>query len=221
MSGPPYPSETAGSNGIGLSAIGVLQIGAIPQFNVWAPILSQYKNSPQMDAMIIAFNSAIDQTANMSNLYDMIWNVLTAEGYGLDVWGRIVGVSRTISISGSVGYLGFNEAGPAGWVGFNQGILFSGGSPIANYIFNDIDFRRLILAKAATNICDGSIPSINKILLNLFPNRGRCYVADGLNMTMTYTFHFLLTPVDLAIVQFSGALPQPAGVSVIISQSSN
>jgi len=27
--------------------------------------------------------------------------------------------------------------------------------------------------------------------------------------------------VDLAIVQFSGALPQPTGVSVIISQSSN
>ena len=76
----------------------------------------------------------------------------------------------------------------------------------------------MILAKAATNIWDGSIPSYNKILLNLFPQRGLCYLADNQNMSMTQTFHFALSPVDIAIVQFSGALPSPTGIAVSIAQ---
>ena len=32
-------------------------------------------------------------------------------------------------------------------------------------------------------------------------------------MTMTYTFEFALTPVEQAIVEQSGVLPRPTGVS--------
>ena len=120
--GPPYPFIAPGSNAIGVGAIGVMQIGAIAQFNAWVPIISQYRNSPQMDAMILAFSEAMDQTENISNLYDMIWNVLTAQGYGLDVWGRIVGISRTIAIPGGIQYLGFDKSGAGNWTGFGQGI---------------------------------------------------------------------------------------------------
>ena len=218
MTGPPYPYIAPGSNAIGVGAIGKMQIGAIAPFNAWVPIISQYKNSPTMDAMILAFNAAMDQTENISNLYDFIWNVLTAQGYGLDVWGRIVGISRTIAIPGSIQYLGFDEAGVGNWTGFGQGILYSGGGTTTNYIFDDTDFRRLILAKAASNIWNGSIPSYNQILLNLFPERGLCYLADNKNMSMTQTFHFALSPVDIAIVAFSGALPQPTGIITNIVQ---
>jgi len=68
------------------------------------------------------------------------------------------------------------------------------------------------------NISDGSIPSFNQILLTLFPNRGLVYVADGLNMTMQFVFSFALTPVELAIMEQSGVLPNPAGVVVSIVQ---
>jgi len=218
MTGPPYPYIAPGSNAIGVGAIGEMQIGAIAPFNAWVPIISQYKNSPTMDAMILAFNAAMDQTENISNLYDFIWNVLTAEGYGLDVWGRIVGINRTIAIPGGIEYLGFDESGVGNWTGFGQGILFSGGETTTNYIFNDTDFRRMVLAKAATNIWNGSIPAFNQILLNLFPQRGLCYVADNQNMSMTLTFKFVLSSVDIAIVQFSGALPSPTGIVVNITQ---
>ncbi|WP_415752057.1 DUF2612 domain-containing protein [Mesorhizobium sp. B2-1-8] len=35
-------------------------------------------------------------------------------------------------------------------------------------------------------------------------------------MTMTYSFAFQLTPVELAIVQNSGVLPKPTGVKASI-----
>lgn len=220
MSGPPYPRYapgfTPGSNSIGRFQIGVSPIGTLSPFDQWATILTQYANSPRIAAMVNSFNAAMDQTINFENLYDWIWNIATARGYGLDVWGRIVGVSRTLKFPGGSTYLGFNE--PGGWTGFGQGGFYSGGGTTDNVNLSDQDFRKLILAKAAGNICDGSIPAINKILLRLFPLRGACFVEDGLDMSLTYRFQFPLTPVELAIVQQSNVLPNPAGVVINILQ---
>lgn len=217
MSGPPYPpGPQPGSNAIGSFQIGVSPIGTIAPFNPWTTIISQYANSPILDAMILSFNAAVDQTENLDDFFDMIFNVVTAQGYGLDVWGRIVGVERTLALPGGGSLFGFEEA--ASWVGWNQAPFYSGSSITNNVQLPDESFRTLILAKAAANICDGSIPAINAILLALFPNRGDCYVSDGENMTMAYTFPFNLSPVELAIVETSGVLPKPVGVLATVVQ---
>lgn len=219
--GPPYPRYPAGGapggNAIGTFQIGVSPIGSISPWDEWKTVISQYANSPILDEMIASFNAAADQTENVDNLYDMIWNIQTAEGYGLDVWGRIVGVGRTLKFpsTGEIPF-GFQEANS--WTGFGQGGFYSGGGTTGNFVLGDSDFRTLIYAKAAGNISDGSIPSANKILLTLFPLRGTCYVADGLDMSMTYTFQFALNPIELAIVELSGVLPNPAGVAIKVSQ---
>lgn len=220
--GPTYPRYargfTPGSNGIGSGfTIGVSPIGTIPPYDPWTTVISQYANSPKLTSMITSFNAAMDQTQNMDNLYDMVWNILTAVGYGLDVLGRIVGVGRALSFPGSVSYLGNEEAGGS-WTGFGQGILFSGGGTTTNFLLQDTDYRRLILAKAAGNVSDGSIPSLNSILLALFPLRGACYVVDHQNMTMALTFQFALNPIELAIIQQSNVLPYPSGVVVSVVQ---
>jgi hypothetical protein len=144
----------------------------------------------------------------------MVWNVETAQGYGLDVWGRIVGVQRVLDVQASEVF-GFKEALP-GASTFGEGVFYSGGPTSGNLALSDSAFRQLIYAKAAANICDGSIPAINRVLMLLFPGRGDCYVTDGLDMTMTYTFTFVLTAVERAIVLLSGALPRPAGVSATV-----
>lgn len=242
--GPPYPPPPQpGSNAIGSFIIGVSPIGNIAAFDYWKTIISQYANSPIITGLIANFFEYLDQTRNFDNFFDYIWNIETAEGYGLDVWGRIVGVNRILQVP-SGEYFGFAEASP-GSFGFGQAPFYSGQDLTDNYTLSDAAYRQLIFAKAAANITNGSIPAINRILMTLFPNRGNCYVTEGGNngtwfgfmesinangfnqeafysgspvtfMTMTYTFEFQPTPVELAIIQNSGVLPKPTGVAASV-----
>jgi len=59
-------------------------------------VISQYGNSDAILALIGSFNDAVDPSSDIDNFYVHIWDVATATGFGLDIWGRIVGVSRTI-----------------------------------------------------------------------------------------------------------------------------
>lgn len=213
--GPPYPPSPApGSNAISQFQVGVSPIGTIATFNVWTTIISQYADSPVLTGMIESFNAAMDQTENLDDFYDLVWNVATAQSYGLDVWGRIVGVARSLPIvvAGSATF-GFNEPGND-WGGFGQAPFTSSSGPTSTITLTDLQFRPVVLAKAATNVWDGSIPGINSILLGLFAGRGTPYVMDGNNMSLTYVFPFALSALDTAIIEQSGALPQPCGVVI-------
>ena len=218
--GPPYPpGPQPGSNAIGSFTIGISPLGTIVPFDYWTTVLSQYANSPTLIQLIDNFDQYVDQTANFESFYDNIWNITTARGYGLDIWGRIVGIVRTLNIS--VGeWFGFNEQAALGQVGtFNQAAFYSGQSITTNYVLTDDSFRQLILAKAYANICNGSIPAINQLLRNLFPGRGNIYCTDGLNMTMTITAEFPLTSVEVAIITQSGVMPRPTGVAQTLVQA--
>jgi hypothetical protein len=206
--GPPYPN--------------VVQP---PTFNYWQTILSQYANSPVLTDMIGSMNAALDPTQFFNDLYNDIWNINTAQGYGLDVWGRIVGVTRNLNIPSPVTgtFFGFKEAGS--WLGFNQpgggffsGSTGSGAQLTTSFTLQDPDFRTLIFAKAGANISNGSIPAVNNLLMNLFPGRGTVYVQDNQNMSVTYVFLFPLTTIELVILQQSGVLPTATGVVVNILQ---
>src|SRR6185312_8054440 len=203
-------------------------------------VISQYSNSAHLIALLEKIDEWISPDINFEQFYDLIWNIDTAVGYGLDVWGRIVGVGRVLQL-GLGSYFGFGEAGDR--TGFNQSPFYNGQPTTYNFALTDDAYRQLILAKAAANITDGSIPSINQLLMNLFPNRGNAYVTDartsslffvfveahdrtGFNqspfmdflpvsstlMTMTYVFEFPLQPFEIAIVTQSGVLPRPTGV---------
>lgn len=242
--GPPYPRPPAGiPNGIGQFEIGVSPIGTYPGFDVWQTVISQYANSPILTQLILDLDAYIDQTQNLDAFYDFVLNLDTAEGYGLDVWGRIVGVNRVLQVNAG-NWFGFEEATPGSYT-FGQGSYYSGTSLTSNYALSDEAYRTLIFAKAAANITNGSIPAINRILMTLFPHRGNAYVTEGsqqgewfgfaesvnaqgfnqaafysgsalTSMTMTYTFEFQLSSVELAIVQNSGVLPKPTGVAASV-----
>lgn len=215
MSGPPFPRPIPGSNSVGRFSIGISPIGTIPAFDVWSSILSQYANSSGITGVIVSMFQALDMTENFDNFYDAYFNLSTAYGEGLNNWGRILQVSRVLQLPAAT-YFGFNQALP-GVDTFGFGTFFSSGNATNNYALSDSQYRVLLLAKAAANVSDGSIKSINSILSGLFPGRGNAYVADGQNMTMVYTFAFPLSVVEQAIVQQSGVLPKPAGVSATVS----
>jgi hypothetical protein len=181
-------------------------------------ILSQYANSPIFLAMLASLDVAIDQCPNVTAFYWNVWNIRTAVGYGLDVWGRIVGVGRYLNVAASTDF-GFAEPGDTSEVGFNQGQFYSGAADTTtNYAMSDSMYRQVILAKSMSNLCDGSIREINIVLRALFPSSGTAWVTDGQNMTMTYTFNWFLSPVQYAIVTQTGVLPRPCGVAVSIVQ---
>lgn len=185
-----------------------------PRFFDWREtLLSQYANSPVLLALCDALSGAIDLGQAFADFFDTVWNVETAQGFGLDIWGRITGVRRSLYIS-SAEYLGFSEASDA--KAFGSGVFYGAGALTPNYQLTDDVYRRVILAKAALNITNCSIPSINAILRALFPGYGNVYVRDNADMTMTFVFSAAPSKVDYAIATQSGVLPKPVGVSVTV-----
>lgn len=180
--------------------------------NVQQTIESQYATAPSIVALIDAFNQWLDPAANIDAYYTLCFDIPTAVGYGLDRIGRIVGVQRVLQVA-TTDFFGFSEASPTSEP-FYQGPFYDGsGAVTSNYALGDDDFRTLIYAKCLANICDGSVPAINQILLLLFPGRGNAYVADNGDMTLSYVFTFTLTDVENAILTQTGVLPKPTGVA--------
>ncbi len=209
------PPPTPESNAFGVFTFGESSFGIVPAFNWLKTVVSQYANSPVLLSLLKLFFEAADQTTDFERFYDYIWNVVTAQGYGLDVWGRIVGVVRQLQVATGK-YVGFAEGnadgdydtlGPGG-----ASPLYAGEAITESYSLSDEAFLQLIMAKAAFNICNGSIPAINNLLMTLFGASGRCYVQDNANMSIAWVFDFTPTPVQDSIINQSGVLPRPAGM---------
>jgi hypothetical protein len=148
-------------------------------------ILSQFGNSAAITALIRNMNGYIDPQADIDGFFDTVWNVETAEGFGLDIWGRIVSL-------------------PSGRYIYTDPVT----------VLEDPEFRRLILIKALSNISITTSPTFNQMLNNYFAGRGRCYVSDQGSMQMRYTFEFSLAPYEIQIMAEPDIFLRPAGVQV-------
>lgn len=178
--------------------------------------ISQYANSPTLARLFANHKEYFDGQAKFQLFYDNFWNINTAIGYGLDVWGRIVGVQRQLNAPGAVPIFGFYQsASPTDFSPFNVAPFSDGSNATSVYSLQDDTYRKLIKAKAAYNLSDCSVPSINKLLRQLMDGR-KAYVVNNLNMTMDLHFEFVLTPLEYAIITQSGVIPTPAGVTVNI-----
>lgn len=202
-----------GANPLGSSG-NTYALPAIQWFDWKQTVISQYAHSPVLLALIRDGALYIDPTKDLDEFLALIWNVSTAQGYGLDVWGRIVGVDRILAIPSAQDYFGFEEDTDS--ESFNTEPFFSGSELTQNFRLSDDAYRLLIYAKAMANITDGSVASANRILMTLFPNHGNCYLRDNQDMTITWVFGASLSPVESSIVLQSGVLPKPAGVGATV-----
>lgn len=178
-------------------------------------IISQYANSPTILQLIRGMNAHIDPAADFDNFFWWVWNVDTAQGFGLDDWGKIVNIGRDLTIPAEPFYFGFSEALP-GAQPFDQAPFFNGFGDTQTYTLSDEQYRKLILTKALSNITTTTAPAINQLLQNLFSDSGRAYVHDLGGMRMMYTFEFVLSPFQFAVLTQSGAIARPAGVDAIL-----
>ncbi|EOH6202266.1 DUF2612 domain-containing protein [Citrobacter farmeri] len=184
-------------------------------------ILTQYSASQKLLSIIDTFNQAISLDDFTDEFINKVWDLTTCETFGLDMWGKIVGISRYINAPIESSLFGFSEADDADPdypTPFNDSPFFGGIQETTNVRLGDDAYRTLIFCKAFTNISIATIPEINRFLKILFFQRGRAYCVNYRDMTIGLTFEFELAPYEESILTNYDVTPVPSGVLVNINQ---
>lgn len=175
-------------------------------------LLSQYANSPTITSILTNCHTAIDPNKNIDEFYNIAVNVLTARGFGLDIWGRIVGIGRGISIPDPAeDYFGFD--GTEKYTPFNQSPFFGNINGQTSYQMDDMSYREVIIMKAYSNILYVTAPNINAYMKASF-TRGRAYYLITGHMTARYVFEYRLSDFERNLVFTQNMLPRPSGVKI-------
>lgn len=179
-------------------------------------IQSQYSASKKILALADGFQTRIDPRVDIEIFYQKMFDIYTAEGFGLDNWGVILGIGRTI------------DGPPLGdCFGFDGSLLypfnqrpFAPDYSLAERTFVTLDdetFRLLLLYKALANISASDAATQNKLLSVLVDTgvggfEGASYVLEVDTMVIRWTFEYFLTPLQLAVFKVAGTLARGAGV---------
>ena len=168
-------------------------------------IQSQYGASPHILGIVEAAAKQLDPTGDIQTFYDKVFNPLTAEGVGLDIWGRIVGASRYLTVDNE-DFFGFYGSllNP-----FNQAPFYVDGDT-DRFRLTDSAYRDLIFLKAAANIGNATLPSIKEILTSLFEKP--VLVMNIGDMKIRIVFTFYLSAYQRALLREYGVLNIGAGV---------
>ena len=138
-------------------------------------IQSQYAASVRITELLQSCKDHILPDTDIALFYDKMFNIQTAEGYGLDVWGEIIGISRYIQ---------------------------SYADPTATLTLDDENYRRLLFVKAAANIMDSTLYSMNYILKKLYPDL-TCYVQLATSWRTDGDYTYNETPMEINFVFFN------------------
>ncbi|EOS94767.1 DUF2612 domain-containing protein [Erwinia tracheiphila] len=183
-------------------------------------ILTQYSASEKILSIIDTFNQALSLDDFTDEFIKDVWEVTTCGTFGLDVWGKIVNVSRYIQADIDSDRFGFSEAdsGDDYPSPFNDQPFYGGIQETETVKLSDDAYRTLVLCKAFSNISIATISEINRFLTILFNGRGRAYCVDYGDMRMGIFCEFELAPYEISILKNYDVLPIPSGVLVTAHQ---
>ena len=173
-------------------------------------ILSQYSASPRILALARGFALRLDPAPDIDTFFENIFDIETARGWGLDNWGRILGVPRGVQVA-TVDWFGYYGSGLQPW---NQAPWFNPQQATNNYPLTDEAYRKLLMYKAAANIGSADSATINRLLKQIFPDTFD-HIVDNGNMSIRAVFNDYLQPVEIGILNTYGALNKGAGVQWI------
>ena len=186
-------------------------------FDIKDTILFQYSSSPIIKAIIEGVNDLIKPDEDINSFYNEMFNILSAQGVGLDFWGVKLGIGRNIKIQSTVDEndcFSFDGSELNAW---NTVPFFSEkeGDVIT---LEDNAYRELLLIKATANISRTNIASLENLLERLYSDRGNFYVLEIGTMKLRYIFEFYLTPYEESLTLRRDLPPKPAGVTYEIYQ---
>lgn len=157
-------------------------------------LYSQYANSPTIAQMVDSFGQQIDPSGDFANFLSFIWNLDTAQGFGLDIMGRILGLNRQVTNIPPV--FGFP------------------GTPGGLYTMTDDQYRLALQIRALTNISNGSAKDVNTQLRLLSDGRGNAFVQTTGDMLIKYTFFYAPMPYEYALMLSAKVVGKPVGVNL-------
>lgn len=182
-------------------------------FDIDETIQSQYAASPTITALARAIWKVINPADDIELFYSKMFNPDTAEGVGLDIWGRIVAIPREYTaVDTESAYFAFNpsvgainsRAAP-----FNQAPFYS--EITGKVRLNDNAYRVYIYLKALINIGTSSLGDLNRALKTLLPE---CNVMVEHVDTMTVRLVILNGINEYAKVALLSIPWLPAGVQL-------
>lgn len=187
--------------------------------NLLQSILWQYDKAPNLISLM-AFKQTwydINQQGFWSNWYEDVFNLTTANAFGLSVWAIILDVPLYLNISPDIDQpvFGFNTVPSENTnQNFTRGNFSSRGSA---QILSEEEQRLVLRLRYFQLITRGAIPEINQFLNYLFNSSGsdllgQVWALDGLHMNMRYVFNFNIPRGLLSILRQLRLLPKPAGV---------
>lgn len=174
-------------------------------------LLWQYTDAARLEALIRKKQDWYDvnHSAFWTNWVRDVFDLRTANDFGLDVWAVILNIPVVISA-------GEDPADKPIW-GFGQYRENFNNGNFANLSgarLTEEQKRLLLRLRYFQLVTTGVVPEINAFFAYLFAPLGRAYVVDGLAMNARYVFNFPLSSGFQQVLDAFDLLPRPAGVKV-------
>jgi len=153
---------------------------------------------------------SINQAEFWDSWYRDVFNLDTADAFGLSVWARILNVPLQVRIAADVSRPAFGFG--VNHLNFNNGNFARGREGDVGLT---VEQSRMVLKLRYFQLVSrGAIPEINEWLHALFADIGNVYAIDNHDMTMTYFFTFEPDSSLKFIFEKYDILPRPAGVEL-------
>lgn len=179
--------------------------------NLLRALLWQYNDAPRLESILQQkqnwFNG--QQTGFWEDWYTDVFDLRTANDFGLSVWAIILNLPLTATSSEVDG-----ENILWGFASDDENFTNGNFQPIISFPLT-IEQRRLILRlRYFQLVTRGTVPEINAFLDELFGDQGGAFVYDGYQMNGRYMFLFELSRDLESILTAFDFLPRPAGVEI-------
>ncbi|WP_350914717.1 DUF2612 domain-containing protein [Providencia huaxiensis] len=175
-------------------------------FLIW-----QYRGKPKARQTVGLLLSETKKTFESVIQLSTVLDVEQSSGYGLDLIGKHVGITRIMKSFIPKDYFGF--LGIDGALGFNVGVFYRYGDSLKESSkLDDDDYRFFIRAKITKNYQSPTIENITYSVRTLLGEQ--TFIIDNYDMTMNIVVPAdYLTPFRLHAIKNLDILVRPIGVN--------
>ena len=164
-------------------------------------MLSQYANSPKFVKLVEGLKAHISNASTIDEWIRVVYDLKTASGYGLDVWGVILNQGRLLYYTEN---------------GVEKSVYLKGAQTIGGESYTDEQmegyYRMLLFFKAFSYVTNSTLKSFNDLLRFYFEDK-MVYVQEIGTMAIELVFEFFPTTLE-QIIFASELFPKPTGVSL-------